>query len=225
MFYLATVLLLRVIDVSVESISEPRGRHHHQLTDCTLLWRNSNYSSSTSLFFSSCSFTAGYAIVQLHVELTDSPPSPCHCGSVTPSCGGSGEGGSLFSALLLTHNNFQLVLICIPYYHFRCCVVGGGDCLHLHTLSYLAELSMQGLCSFFKNKYSIPIARSLCSPLLLHLDKCLSASVDHLLMETSWLYAWFTDRYSGYSVLLRVMINLYSTLIQNLTFVSFQIIN
>lgn len=91
----------------------------------------------------------------------------------------------------------------------------GGACLHLHTLSYLAELSMQGLCSFFKNKYSIPIARSLCSPLLLYLDKCLSASVDHLLMETSWLYAWFTDRYSGYSGLLRVMINLYSTLVQN----------
>lgn len=70
MFYLATVLLLRVIDVSVEIISETRGPHH-QPTDCTLLWRNANYSSSTSLFFSSCSFTAGCVIVHLHGELTD----------------------------------------------------------------------------------------------------------------------------------------------------------
>lgn len=70
MFYLATVLLLRVIDVSVEIISETRGPHH-QPTDCTLLWRNANYSSSTSLFFSSCSFTVGCVIVHLHGELTD----------------------------------------------------------------------------------------------------------------------------------------------------------
>lgn len=70
MFYLATVLLLRVIDVSVEIISETRGPHHQQ-TDCTLLWRNANHSSSTSLFFSSCSFTVGCVIVHLHGELTD----------------------------------------------------------------------------------------------------------------------------------------------------------
>lgn len=70
MFYSATVLLFRVIDVSVEIISEFSGPHH-QPTDCTLLWRNANYSSSTSLFFSSCSFTAGCVIVHLPGELTD----------------------------------------------------------------------------------------------------------------------------------------------------------
>lgn len=179
MFYLATVLLFRVIDVSVDIISEIRSPHH-QPTDCTLLWRNVIYSSSsTSLFFSSCSFTAGCVIVHLHGELTDGTFTlPLRVCNSLP-CWVEG-GGSLFSALLLTHNNFQLVLICIPYYHFRCSVGGGGAWLHLHTLSYLAGLSMQGLFSFFKNKYSIAMARPLCSPLLPHSDK------RPLLLTISW---------------------------------------